>query len=226
MRPVLFFDYDGTIHQALDIYETAVRDTVDWLNDRYTKEYGIGATEMPTRERMRSWLGMNAQDMWQEFAPQIDTETRNRAIKHLGDIMIKLTLDHQASWYDGMEQTIDALSREGYRMAVISNCTTEYAKAHWKAFGMFSSFFRFYDCESFGNIPKSEILQRVYFEPSAKVESLIMIGDRGSDLEAARAAEAPFVACRYGYGTPEELEGADYYVDSPSEILKAIDALV
>ena len=46
MRPVLFFDYDGTIHQALDIYETAVRDTVGWLNDRYTKEYGTDIIEI------------------------------------------------------------------------------------------------------------------------------------------------------------------------------------
>ena len=36
--------------------------------------------------------------------------------------------------------------------------------------------------------------------------NLVMIGDRASDLEAARTVGCPFVGCSYGYGTPEFLK--------------------
>ena len=39
-------------------------------------------------------------------------------------------------------------------------------------------------------------------------ESTIMVGDRSSDVEAARAVGCRFIGCDYGHGYRREIEGA------------------
>ncbi len=46
----------------------------------------------------------------------------------------------------------------------------------------------------------------------------VMVGDRGADLEAGRAAGLRTVGCAYGFGGPGELAGADWTIGSVREI--------
>ena len=96
---------------------------------------------------------------------------------------------------------------------------------------------KFFACESFQDLPKElilkslfdtpeEILQKavchrdVVYPASREDEYLdlcrlsrqrlaIVIGDRASDKKGAVTNGLPFIGCAYGYGTAEELEGAD-----------------
>ena len=51
--------------------------------------------------------------------------------------------------------------------------------------------------------------------------TVAMVGDRHSDITAARACGVRSVGVCWGYGTREELaaSGADHLVDSPAELL-------
>ena len=95
------------------------------------------------------------------------------------------------AWYPGIRETLDALKRKGYRMAVLSNCQASYGAAHWQAFHMEQWFEYFFDCESFQSAPKSEIIRKLgdLYPPP-----YIVIGDRYSDLEAAKGSGSPFIA--------------------------------
>ncbi len=50
----------------------------------------------------------------------------------------------------------------------------------------------------------------------------VMVGDRASDLEAARSAGIPFVGCLYGYGSLEEIRGADRLVETVEDLAQAL----
>ncbi len=56
---------------------------------------------------------------------------------------------------------LTTLKNQGYYLVVLSNCKTAYRKAHWEEFGMKRWFERFYDCESYGFRPKTEIVQDI-----------------------------------------------------------------
>lgn len=212
MKAALIFDYDGTIHDTMRIYEPAVREVIAWLE----QEHGVLVPPVPS-QRIASWLGMNKRDMWDSFLPDLPETLRDQAGDRVGAHMEHAVRAHRAAWYPGIQRVLQALRDEGYRMAVLSNCQTSYAKVHWQEFGMDRWFEAFYDCESFGYAPKTRIIRLLAREFPAPY---VVIGDRRSDLDCARASGSRFIGCRYGFGTEEELQGADLLAESPEKVLE------
>lgn len=210
MKPTLIFDYDGTIHNTIVIYESAFRQCYDWLvREGYAKK-----REIP-REQIAGWLGMNSREMWSSFMPELLTEIREEAGRRVGDAMVEQILAHRAVWYPGAAKVLDELKREGYTMLILSNCKIAYREANWKEFSMERWFSAFYDCESFEFAPKTEIIRQVQ---KSFPGPFLVIGDRYGDLECARACRSPFIGCRYGFAKENELDGADALADSVEEL--------
>ncbi|MGN0342828.1 MAG: HAD family hydrolase [Roseburia sp.] len=215
MKPTLVFDYDGTIHDTMKIYEPAFRKCYEGL-----VRGGYLQNEQISSGRIAGWLGMNAREMWQDLAPQLPEEIQSGGAREIGDEMQRLVENHQARWYAGASETLSLLKEQGFSMVVLSNCQTAYGKAHWTEFHMEQWFLHWYDCENFDYAPKSEIMKVVKKEHPG---DLVMIGDRDSDLAAARAVGCPFVGCSYGYGRPEEIEGADRVIGNIRELQFVLD---
>ena len=67
-----------------------------------------------------------------------------------------------------------------------------------------------------GRASKAEMLRAAHRDLGGA--GVVMVGDRHSDLEGARATGAFFIGCTYGYGEAAELEGADRLVGSVAEL--------
>ncbi len=210
MKPTLIFDYDGTLHQTMAIYEPAFRRCHQWLVESgYAPEQKIGAGQIA------GWLGMNSREMWNAFLPELGEELREEASRRVGEAMVEQIRNHCAIWYPGAEKALDELKADDYVMVMVSNCKIAYREANWQVFGLGKWFSAFYDCETFGFAPKTEIIrevQKTYPGP------FIVIGDRRGDLECARACGSLFIGCRYGYGGRGELEGAAGFADSAGQL--------
>jgi phosphoglycolate phosphatase len=216
-RHVLIFDYDGTIHETLRIYEPAMRDSFCWL----FQQYGIKVPEISDRQ-IASWLGVNSIDTWQLILPDCPENIREEASDHVAAHMAKLVEQGYGKWYDGMREQLVYLKSQGYTMIVLSNCRISYKNAHWNAFAMHELFDKFYDCESFGYLPKEDIFQYIKEEFPG---SYIVIGDRFSDIKCAVKNSLKSAGCLYGYGSPDELSDADILISSPKELSEAIKEL-
>ena len=83
-------------------------------------------------------------------------------------------------------------------------------------------FDRFYDCESYGFAPKTQIIKEILPQYDAPY---VVIGDRETDLACARAADAAFIGCLYGYGSREELSGADALIKDIGELPNVLKKL-
>ncbi len=212
--PTLVFDYDGTLHETMHVYEPAFRESYEWL---ITK--GYAQRQEVSSQRISSWLGMNAVDMWEDFQPDLPVEIRMQASHILGERMLSLVREHKARWYSGVRETLDELKEQGYPMVILSNSKISTGQTHWEEFRMEQWFAHWYDCETYDWAPKTEIIKVIQRQRSA---DLIVIGDRESDLEGAVAAGAPFIGCAYGYGSETELQGAAYLLQKPAELLDAI----
>ena len=142
MTKTIIFDYDGTIHHTLGIYEPAFRETYQWLTEqKVTEEREIGSVEIA------GWLGFNSKEMWNTFLPELDQSYKEQASRMVGDLMIRQIRKHKAVWYPGAEEMLTALKNRGYHLVILSNCKASYREAHWKEFGMERWFDHFYDCE-------------------------------------------------------------------------------
>lgn len=211
MKPTLVFDYDGTLHNTMKLYEPAIREVCDWLlKNGHAKEAN------PSISRIQSWLGMNVKEMWKDFMPDLAPDIQPIAELMVGEYMRSRVKLHEAEWYAGAEQILDKLKSAGYQMVILSNSKTITGETHFEAFNMGRWFDKWYDCESFDWAPKTEIIKVVSKEYPG---DLIVIGDRKSDYDAAAAIGAKFIGCLYGYGSREELKLADYLIESIAQLL-------
>lgn len=217
MRPLLVFDYDGVIHNNLCVYEPAFRRVHEEMI-----QGGIIPPETVSTERLSGWFGMTAKDMWIDFHPELPESVRDEAAYNIGMNLISLVAEHKARWYDGAKEMLDALKSSGYEMVILSNSRKVTGEIHWKEFGLGKWFLKWYDSESSGWKPKTEIIKDVLADHPGKC---IVIGDRYADLEAAKAAGAPFVGCTYGFAREGELDEADLKAASPMDIPEMIGKL-
>lgn len=214
----LIFDYDGTIHNSMLTYAPAFRGTMKWLSDN-----GYIADREYTDKEISCWLGFNSTDMWGQFHPELDPEIREAARKMLGENMAMRTERGEGSLFPGTEEVLSELKAQGHRLSFLSNCRIHYMERHRFVFDLDRYFDRFYCCEEFGFIPKYEIFRRF----SHKHEGpFIIIGDRFHDIETAVRNDLLSIGCAYGYGSPDELSGADIIVNSVSEIPAAVTQLL
>ncbi|MCQ2507365.1 MAG: HAD hydrolase-like protein [Dorea sp.] len=216
-KPVLIFDYDGTIHNTIQIYEQAFRSA-----HRLLVEEGVVKDEYISTKRIAGWLGLNAKDMWNDFQPDMEEKYKELSSQRVGEGMVSFVKDHKAVWYPGAAEVLDRLKEEGYPMVILSNCKVAYREAHWQEFQMERWFERFYDCQSFDFQPKTEIVKTVMKDYPG---SYLVIGDRKNDLLCGKSIGAPFIGCLYGFCEEGELVEADLLIRDISELVDAVHKL-
>ena len=218
MLPLLVFDYDGVIHNNLCVYEPAFRK----VHEELIRD-GVIAPETVSSARLSGWFGMTARDMWLDFHPELPLEVRDEAAARIGVYLVENVRNHKARWYDGAAEALDALKEKGFQMVILSNSRAVTGEAHFAEFGLAKWFLKWYDSESCGWLPKAEIIKQVRKDHPG---DLIMIGDRYADLEAAKAVNAPFIGCAYGFASPGELDGADYLAETVTDIPGIVDSII
>lgn len=211
---VFIFDYDGTCYETLGIYGEAVRKAEKWANG-----LGFCAAHSSEDRFLRKYLGVNAGDMWKEFMPDAPEDVRRQGFLIVQEGMLEGIRLNRGGLYEGIPGLLEKLKAAGHVLLILSNCTIKYRDAHWKAYGLDRWFSKFYCSEAFGGIPKEEIFKTVSEEYPGEY---LMIGDRYSDMNVGFLHGFGTVACDYGYGSPEELDGADYHVNSIEELEKLL----
>ena len=96
MVKTIIFDYDGTIHNTLGIYEPAFREAYQWL----AKQNVVEEQKIETAQ-IAGWLGLNSKEMWDTFLPELDQRYKDQASAIVGDSMVRQIRKHRAVWYPG-----------------------------------------------------------------------------------------------------------------------------
>lgn len=117
--------------------------------------------------------------------------------------------------FPGVVETLEAL-HERHRLFIVSNSQSGYPQLLMRKLGV-EHLFEGHLCFGDTGTCKGETI-RTLMERHG-ITSAIYIGDTQGDLEASRLAGVPFLFCRYGFGRPEEYDGA---VDSFPELLEAL----
>jgi phosphoglycolate phosphatase len=217
-KPLLVFDHDGTLHDSVRIFGPAMRAGVEWLHENGYKDVPFFSDE-----KIAKCLGMNANDIWTTLVEDMTEEIAGKVTVVVGKEMRKIMENGTAKWFDECYPMLDELKKDEYHMVMLSNCQKDMADYYWGHFKMEKWFDKFYDCESYNYLPKTEIIKHViedYEDGRA-----IMIGDRYSDFECAKAAKIPFIGCAYGFAAEGELDGADALAQSPLDIVDIVKKL-
>lgn len=203
----LLFDLDGTL---TDNFQGITR-SIAYALER------LGAP-VPEPSALRPCVGP---PLRQSFAWLLDTEEPlviEQAIalyrERFGDLGWRENIV-----YDGIEDAVAALAAGPARLFLCTAKPDVYARRIVTLFGLSVHFAGIYGADLAGTLDDKVVLLRHLVEREGiDPARAVMIGDRSHDIRAARMNGARSVGVLWGYGTREELAGADALAHSPAEL--------
>lgn len=215
----LIIDYDGTLHNSVEIYIPAFKKAYSYL-----VENNLASSKEFSDSDIAKWLGYTPSDMWNEFMPSLDMNEKAEASNMIGKTMLELINDKKAKLYDGAEQALTKLKESGYNLIFLSNCKNEYMLSHKRLFSLDKYFTEFYCSEDYKYISKPEIFEVIKSNHN-ELDEYIVIGDRIMDMEIAKKHNLPSIGCEYGFGSRSEIITADIIIENIKELPSAVTKL-
>jgi len=112
------------------------------------------------------------------------------------------------------ENVLKALHDMGHELIICSKSPMKYIELVLRATRI-NSFFSDYFSSS-GYASKSELVREIV---ESKTRNAIVVGDTHGDITAASENGLPSIAAMYGYGNKKMLSNANYFANTPEEIL-------
>jgi phosphoglycolate phosphatase-like HAD superfamily hydrolase len=124
--------------------------------------------------------------------------------------------------YPQAHELLGSLRAAGKTLVLISNGTPSYIQHVWDHAGYQRYFALSMPFERPAMLSKGQRMALAMTQFGGRPETSIMIGDRSSDREAAAHTGAWFIACRYGYGSENEHDGAHAWADNVEELFELL----
>lgn len=209
----IIFDFDGTLHDTIEIYYPAFKKGISNL-----QKHGIAKDYQVTRENISVFLGEKPSYAYELIAKDASDKLKLETQKIVGLTMEKYMEEGAGKLYPKTYEVLDLLSKK-YDLYILSNARNRYLDKALHVYDIKKYFKKAYAAESFNYIPKDKILEKII--PDMKPE-VIFVGDRFHDINAAVANNIKNIFCTYGFGKISEGEKADYKIDSIEEILQIL----
>jgi phosphoglycolate phosphatase len=207
----IFFDYDGTLHNSMEIYAPAFRKSYSNL-----VSMGLAKDKDWNDEEILKWIGYSPDEMWEKFMPDLDEEIKVLSSNIISEEMNRLIKTGAPKLYDRSIETLDYLKNKGYNLIFISNCKREYMENHRDLFNLDLYFNDMICSEDYNYLAKKDILRKhVHKYP----KEMVIVGDRDKDIEAGKFNSIMTIGCAYGYGKREEIDKSDKVIEDISELM-------
>lgn len=207
-KPLLIFDFDGTLANTL---ETGI----EIFND-LAEQYGLHRV---TIDEVRELRKLNTRALLDHLGI-----SRIMAVK-LGAHIRKLLHERmdEVEMIRGAQQAVLELHRAGYRLGVLSSNSADNVRMFLKRFGLLECFsFVEAGVSLFGKPQRIlNVLRKLKVDPA----QVMYVGDETRDMEAARKSKVSGLAVCWGANGREamETEGPEFCIDDPVELLRCAE---
>ncbi len=202
MIKYIVFDFDGTLADTFDVIKNIA------MNEY--SEYNIDV-ELFKSEGAKGMLKMLNIPRWKIPGMILNVTNKLRNSKN-----IKL--------FPGIVDLLINLKKD-YKIGILSSNSKEIINDTLKEYDI-ENLFEFVYSESslFG---KHSVLKRMCSKHNIDPLEVIYVGDEDRDIIAAKKANLKSIAVTWGFNSKEKLskESPDYLVDSPMQILEALQSL-
>lgn len=198
-KPVIFFDWDGTLCDSMQLCIEENRNTLRLLGLPDQPDEVLRRCNGPTFEEAAPIIGIPP-DRMEEYC-----RVRLSCALDLVEKVNRL--------FPGARELLTALKPHA-ELCIVSNGTEAYLKKCLKHFQLEGVFHLVVWCHPERTKTQNLALAIQTLQP----ERAVMVGDRTGDIRAGRANNLPTVAAAFGYGSAEEWAEADFRANTMEEL--------
>lgn len=211
----IIFDMDGTLYSSEPMIWHTYKRGIDAYNAKYNDNLPI-----PSLQEILCLLGFPIKEIYNNLFPDSSEETKQEIQDLITDELIKAIKNKEGEIFSNVEKILPELHQKGAKLYIASNGQEIYLSSILKTYGLMELFHPIITLNYKDIQTKGDILTVYKDSYQFNSNETVMIGDRDSDWDAAKAISCDFIACRFGHGEASEVEKADKQAYQFSEILK------
>ena len=214
MSYTMIFDMDGTLFQTDKILEMSLEETFLYLRSK-----GLWDKQAPVKE-YREIMGVPLQVVWETLMPNHSNDIRAKVnIIFLEKLIENIHAGHGAL-YPNVEEVLDYLATEKYSLFIASNGLPEYLAAIVDYYKLNRWIKETFSIQQIQSQNKSDLV-RTIIEKYA-IEQGAVIGDRLSDIQAAKDNNLLAIGCNFDFAQEDELAQADEIIDDLAQLKELV----
>ncbi|WP_027963698.1 HAD hydrolase-like protein [Halalkalibacillus halophilus] len=210
MNQAVIFDMDGTLFQTNQVLESALEETFEYL-----RKNGQWEGETPLKE-YQNIMGVPLPEVWETLLPKQNKETQKKVDQLFLANLVKSIEKGKGALYSGTENLLKDLHDQGYDIFIASNGLVDYLDSIVSYYQLNRWVKGVYSIELISSNNKSDLVEKIIEEN--KVTSGAVVGDRLSDIRAAKDNGLVAIGCSFDFSKPEEMKKADYVITSLNEL--------
>lgn len=211
MKHAVIFDMDGTLFRTDLILELALDETFNHLR---SEEKWVGPTPI---DEYRKIMGVPLPVVWNTLLPQYDEQTREDVDAYFLTRLIKNIQNGNGALYPGVFELFERLN---YPIFIASNGLVDYLQAIVTHYELDRWITATYSIQQIDTLDKADLVAEIV--KKYEIQDGFVVGDRLSDISAARANGLISIGCRFDFAQEAELKEADYIVNHLSEVLDIV----
>jgi len=209
----IVFDFDGTLLDTL-------KDLTGSVNFVLNK-YGFPGRNI---DEIRKFVGNGVEQLIELSIPEgLNNDKYEECLVDFRNHYSE-NMENNTDSYEGINEMLEQLSKEGYKIGVASNKFDKALKELNKSY--FGEYIKVAigQSENIRKKPAPDIVFKVLQELGSTVDKAIYVGDSEVDVKTAKNSGLTCVGVTWGFRDEEVLqrEGADYIIDKPLQLLKLI----
>ncbi len=216
---LIAFDLDGVLYSSEPFLGDAYREAIARVNAARPGSFD----RIPSTPDILQHIGWPVQIILERLFPQVD----DAAIRRLHIETLEVICTHVARGdgvlYADVTATLQTLRGRGLDLAVASNGRTRYVETVLATYGLSNLFVDRITADHVGD--KTAVLRGYLERLRVTPADTVMVGDRASDVDAARAVGCRFIGCDYGHGHRAEIADAGPLVSRFGDLVAVIDEI-
>lgn len=209
MKSVIF-DMDGTLFQTDMILELSLDDAFEKLR---SLNLWSGATPV---EQYREIMGVPLSTVWKVLLPKHSMDVRQQTDAYFLERLIENIRLGKGELYPNVKEAFEYLTVNDYSIYIASNGLTAYLQAIVDYYRLDCWITETFSIQQIDTLDKGDLVRTIIEKYGIKNGAVV--GDRLSDIKAAKDNGLLAIGCNFDFAQEEELAQADFVIDDLNEL--------
>lgn len=217
MKKSIIFDMDGTLFQTDKILECSLEDTFEHLRSRGEWDKGTPI------DQYRQIMGVPLPKVWETLLPKHDQNVRAQTDAFFLERLISNIEAGKGALYPHVEEVFRSLRSRQYSIFIASNGLEKYLNAIVNHYDLTRWITEVFSIERIPSLNKSDLVGSIVQKYG--IEQGTVVGDRISDIRAAKDNGLMAIGCSFDFAQEDELAQADIVINDLLELLTVLPEL-